>query len=55
MILTNSYEGLSFAEIQKRLSAKMSPRQLRKTLDELRGQGAVSLTGRGRHARWRIT
>ena len=55
MILTNAYEGLSFAEIQKRLSAKISSRQLRKTLDELRSQGVISLTGRGRHARWRIT
>ena len=55
IVLSNAYEGLSFAEIQKRLSVKMSPRQLRKTLDELRGQGVVSLIGRGRNARWRIT
>ena len=54
MILLHANEGLSFSEIQKRLSAKISPRQLRNTLDELRGRGAVSLTGRGKHARWRI-
>ena len=28
VVLSNAYEGISFAEIQKRLSAKMSPRQL---------------------------
>lgn len=53
-LLSDAADGLSFEEISSRVGSFASERQIRRALDNLREQGKIVSSGRGRTARWKI-
>ena len=53
VLLDSAKDGLTRREIHARLGSRVSERQVRRTLEELRDRGLVVFPGRGRSGRWR--
>ncbi len=54
-LLYHSEDGLSRREINTHLTAVVSERQLRRTLEELKGEGLVISTNQGKLTRWKLS
>ena len=53
VLLDCAKDGLTRRELHARLGSKVSERQVRRALEELRNRGVVVSPGRGRSGRWR--
>ncbi len=53
VLLDSAKDGLTRREIHARLGSRVSERQVRRALEELRDRGLVVSPGRGRSGRWR--
>ena len=54
-ILSDASSGLLMSEISVQLTDSLTPRQIRSDLNTLRSLDLVTLEGRGRSARWRLS